>query len=322
MKLPVAMPKPNILRTIQIVLLLLLSAMSSEARIGETLVDIEKRFGPPLAQDHPIFKNQAAKALISLPQNNGIFLWIEYARASQGPGEPSAKLAEWESISKALSVRVYLFNNVLIQVVFLRLRSGIQFSYSEAMYVAEERNGQWILDAVSKPFLEQAVAKVGELKALPDYLKGIVPDRVAELATLNHQIDEADSFRGMEPGKGYDEMRKRYEGLTQRWSVLVGIAHPDIQPGNPGFSVKAERRRLEQASTRGALPIDGYRRNMGSGPSRIWMVLTQTGGKNDPMYDLLEISDMGLAGFLKNMISMLNKKAEESLKTKKSVNGF
>lgn len=316
------MPTPSILRTIQIVLALFLSATESEARIGESHAEIEKRYGPPLAQDHSIFKNEAARDLLGLPQNKGIFLWIELARAKQKAGQPAAALAEWESIGRALSARVYLFNNVLIQVVFLQLKNGIQFSYSEAMYAAEERNGQWILDAVTKPFLEQVVARVSELKIVPDHLKGLVPDRAAELATLGRQIDDANSFRGMEPGREYDEMRKRYERLTQRWSVLVGTAHPGIQPGNPGFSVKAERRRLEQTSTRGALPIDGYRRNMGSGPSRLWLVLSQTGEKNDPMYNLLNIDDIIVETFVKKQILTLNEQVGESAKTKKSINGF
>lgn len=320
------MPTPSILGTIQIVILLLLSATSSEARIGETLVEIEKRFGPPLALEHSIFKNEAAKELLSLPQNKGIFLWIEFARAKQRSGQPAGALAEWESIGKALSARVYLFNNVLIQVVFLQLKSGIQFSYSEAMYAAEERNGQWVLDAVTKPFLEQLAARVSELKTVPDHLKNLVPDRAAELATLGRQIDDANSFRGMEPGKEYDEMRKRYERLTQRWSVLVGVAYSEVvrEVGSQlsRSSLQRERLKRERESSRGAIPIDGYRRNMGSGPSRLWLVLSQTGEKNDPMYNLLNIDDIVVETFIKKQILTLNGQVDESLKTKKSVNGF
>jgi hypothetical protein len=290
------------------------------------LAEIEKRYGAPLAEDHKVFLNPPARELLSIPKNKGIYLWIELIRLQGLSGQlPNADNARntLESYAKALSARVYLFNNVLIQVVFFQLKSGTQFSYSEAMYAVEERNGRWVLDGVTREFLEQVLAKTGEQKTLPGHLNGVIPDKATELASLDQQIDEADRFRSMEDfDPRRDETQKKFENLTQRWSVLVGVPYPPPQPGIQNYELKGERGRLERASTRGALPIDGTLRPMGSGPSRLWLLLSKSGGKIDPMYDLLDTSDPLVDMTLRNQIKILSDQLGEAARTKKSINGF
>lgn len=126
-------------------------ASKGYGRVGETLEQVEERYGKPLPQTHPIFTNKTAAALLELPKDDGINLTLGLFKAllalqntskdRSDPGDVKGNLERTERIIQNLDVRCYLFKDTLVQVVLMNGKKG-PFSVSESYLHAEESSSK------------------------------------------------------------------------------------------------------------------------------------------------------------------------------------
>ena len=174
---------------------------AAQARVGDTEQEVEARYGSPIPKDDPIFGSEEIAALLAMPADSGVVaaLDFEVAKAEWITSPYEAKVskllradplgrkissevldlakAKFKKITGAFEPRVYMYNETLIQVVYLHLAGGAAISISEQYLAFSEERAD---SSESKPEPVAATNKMQEWFKLGDFSYRITGAKVSK----------------------------------------------------------------------------------------------------------------------------------------------